>query len=136
MIVRVSIDFLLDTGYPMLVAPKIKFAIKAALTVLVLAFVARHVARTWRDLTDRGEGPRAAFRRFGGRGPPGPDGARAGPGIPGRGLALGLPSTGRARERAVAERGAGCPPQVLDRAAGRGPGLVGPGLVPAGPEPG
>jgi glycosyltransferase 2 family protein len=32
-----------------------KLALKAILTVLVLAFVARHVARTWRDLLDRGQ---------------------------------------------------------------------------------
>lgn len=31
-----------------------KLAIKAGLTVLVLAFVGRHVARTWRELSDRG----------------------------------------------------------------------------------
>ena len=35
-----------------------KPAIKAVLTVLVLAFVGRHVARTWRDLHDRGQSPR------------------------------------------------------------------------------
>jgi glycosyltransferase 2 family protein len=35
--------------------PKLKFAIKAILTVLVLAFVARHVVQTWRDLSERGE---------------------------------------------------------------------------------
>ena len=35
-----------------------KFAIKSALTVLVLGFVGRHVARTWRDLNDRGESVR------------------------------------------------------------------------------
>ena len=35
-----------------------KLAIKAILTVLVLAFVARHVARTWLDLMERGQAPR------------------------------------------------------------------------------
>ncbi len=39
----------------MLSTPKIKLAIKAILTVLVLAFVARHVAWTWRDIQGRGE---------------------------------------------------------------------------------
>ena len=36
--------------------PGLKVAIKLVLTALVLAFVARHVARTWRDLrSDRGQ---------------------------------------------------------------------------------
>ena len=33
---------------------RVKVALKAILTVLVLVSVARHVARTWRDLSDRG----------------------------------------------------------------------------------
>src|SRR6185312_7691142 len=61
MINRVSPSVLLDTDARML-APstksRLKLAIKAILTVLVLAFVARHVARTWRDLLERGQTPR------------------------------------------------------------------------------
>ena len=61
MIVRVAFDPLPDTGPGMLATlarPRIKLAIKLMLTVLVLAFVARHVARTWRDLMERGQAPR------------------------------------------------------------------------------
>jgi len=36
------------------ISPKAKLAIKSVLTALVLAFVARHVAGTWRDLAARG----------------------------------------------------------------------------------
>ena len=35
-----------------------KIAIKLTLTAVVLAFVGRHVARTWRDLLERGQTPR------------------------------------------------------------------------------
>jgi uncharacterized membrane protein YbhN (UPF0104 family) len=35
--------------------PRLKLAIKLVLTALVLAFVARHVARTWSDLRAKGE---------------------------------------------------------------------------------
>jgi hypothetical protein len=61
MIVCVSALFLPHAGSWMLATltkSRVKFAIKALLTVLVLVFVARHVARTWRDLTDRGQTPR------------------------------------------------------------------------------
>jgi uncharacterized membrane protein YbhN (UPF0104 family) len=39
---------------PGLLRPRIKLAIKAALTVVVLAFVGRHVLGTWRDLSSSG----------------------------------------------------------------------------------
>ena len=39
----------------MAISPKAKLAIKSVLAALVLAFVARHVAGTWRDLAARGE---------------------------------------------------------------------------------
>jgi uncharacterized membrane protein YbhN (UPF0104 family) len=39
----------------MLATSRLKFAIKAILTLLVLAFVVRHVHQTWRDLASRGE---------------------------------------------------------------------------------
>jgi len=62
MIDRVPISFPLDSHSVMLAnlrspthSSKVKIAIKAILTVLVLAFVARHVAGTWRDLARRGE---------------------------------------------------------------------------------
>lgn len=56
MIDRVLRAFLLTTGYGMLATPpKLKLAVKLILTVLVLAFVARHVHRTWLDLSSRGE---------------------------------------------------------------------------------
>jgi len=43
-----------------------KLAIKAVLTVLVLGFVGRHVARTWRDLHGRGQSIRIAPDWFAG----------------------------------------------------------------------
>jgi glycosyltransferase 2 family protein len=59
MIDRRSDPSFLATGDSMLATPRsrsrLKLAIKAILTVLVLAFVARHVAGTWRDIRERGE---------------------------------------------------------------------------------
>ena len=58
-----SLSVLRNIGRGMQATPpvrnaRVKLAIKAIVTVLVLVFVARHVARTWRDLIDRGETPR------------------------------------------------------------------------------
>jgi glycosyltransferase 2 family protein len=43
---------------------RVKIAIKAILTVLVLVFVGRHVDRTWHELLDRGQTPRIDWAWF------------------------------------------------------------------------
>jgi glycosyltransferase 2 family protein len=43
---------------------RVKLAIKAILTVLVLAFVGRHVDRTWHELHERGQTPRIDWAWF------------------------------------------------------------------------